>query len=197
MPNIHTSNMSKQFLGAFAGMTIAVGVYFVVNQVSDVRGLLVSTKTISTSTDVSINAKDVDDSTFRRIQSRAQTVADALKNSETTAPAETPLTNLASSRRAARQFAVELKQLAANAETYENKPNIEVTQRERLALRTERVAEVQMHQGAGPAPRDTNLPSSGLGLNLLVLITLAIAFVTSKTTWRTRCASILSELRIG
>ncbi len=183
MTNILTSNSAKQLIGAVAGMAIAAVVYVGFDQASyrSLKGLLVSTKTISPSTDVNINAKNVDDSTLRRIAARAQTVAAALQNADRTIQAETPVTAFASSRRATRQFSMQLKELASSE-------SVTIKQAEPI------------YKGTDIPPgtlQGSNLPNSGLGLNLLVLLALIAVFVSSKKTWRTRFASIISLFRLG
>ncbi len=232
MTHILTSHTAKQFMGACAGMAIAALVYLGLGQISNVsiKGLLVSTKTITTSTGSATNTKDVNDATRRRLATRAQTVATTLENESMQTQAETPMTNYASSRRAVRQFALELKELASHAKTYSNDPTVVMTEQDRLAIRAARVKgsstadaltsrsarsyssaasvasaavttqPVEMHPGAPEGPvvaHRTNLPNSGLGLNLFVLAALAVAFLTSDTTWRKRLSSMMRSLSIG
>lgn len=191
MTNILTSHTSKQLLGACAGMAIAGLLYVGIDQTSNIKGLLVSTPTINVTPEYSINAKDADEAAVRRVAMRAQTVVATLAQEQQPSQPETPITALASSRRAARQFAVQLRDLSANAKTYENDPHVTVQQRDRLAIRAARTT-ASLHPGASQ-----DLPSSGLGLNLLVLTTLAAAFVSSNTSWRRTLASMISRLRIG
>lgn len=234
MTNILTSHTGKQLLGAVAGMAIAGLLYVGIDQTSNIKGLLVSTRTITVTPESNINAKDADDATLRRIATRAQTVAATLEKESVEAQAETPLTNHASSRRTARQFTVQLQDVASNAKTYANDPNVVISEKDRLAIRAARIAglpdpavapqpttntsssavsEVSaapgivtvsdaepMHQGAQqtqPVMQATDLPNSGLGLNLLVLITLTAAFVSSNTSWRNKLASLMQGVQIG
>ncbi len=200
MTNILSSDISKQFLGAIAGMTIAVAGYFAFQQSSDIRGLLVSTKTIAPSTDIYINAKNADEGELRRIQSQVRNIATAREDAAQPTQAETPLTQLASSRRAARQFSVQLKALSADATTHENIPNTVISQRDRLAIRMENAQRLQAHPAANAVPNisaETNLPNSGFGLNALLIITLVLTSALSMTAWRHRFASILVGVRIG
>lgn len=231
MTHILTSHTAKQFIGACTGMAIAALVYIGLGQISDssIKGLLVSTKTITVSTGSAINAKDVNDATLRRLATRAQTVATTLQKESVETQAETPLTNFASSRRAVRQFAIELKELASNAKTYSNDPNVVMTEKDRLAIRAARVGGAStadalasksassraqtsptsttvtaqpdaVHPGASEpqtTTHSTNLPNSGLGLNLFVLFALAAAFLMSDTTWKKRLSSMIHGLRIG
>lgn len=237
MTNILTSHTAKQLLGACAGMAIAGLVYVGVDQASNlsIKGLLVSTSTVTTNTGTNINAKNVDPDTLRRITSRAQTVATTLENAAQPTQAETPLTNSAEERRAARFAANEREELAATAKTYSNDPNVVMSETDRLAIRAARVAGLPAPDVAPkptnyvPAPTEatevtatagtvtvidtaplhsgaevtqsvshgSNLPNSGLGLNLLVIATFLAAFAMSKTTWRRDLASMMQGLRIG
>ena len=235
MTNILTSHTAKQLLGACAGMAIAGLVYVSVDKVSDfnIKGLLVSTSTVTTNSGTNINAKKVDPDTLRRITSRAQTVATTLENAAEPSQAETPVTNFAEERRAARFAENQRKELAATAKTYSNDPNVVMSETDRLAIRAARIAglpapavapkpinyppapaagvtatagvvtvidTVPMHYGAEivqTTAHTTNLPNSGLGLNLLVIATLIAAFAMSKTTWRRDLASMMQGLRIG
>lgn len=237
MTNILTSHTAKQLLGACAGMAIAGLVYVGVDQASNlsIKGLLVSTNTVTTNTGTNINAKNVDPDTLRRITSRAQTVATTLENAAEPTQAETPVTNFADARRAARIAEDQRAALAATAKTYDNNPNIVMSEEDRLAIRAARIAglpapavapkptnyapapvevsevtavagvvtvvdTVPMHSGAEMAQttaHSTNLPNSGIGLNLLVIATLIAAFAMSKTTWRRDLASMMQGLRIG
>lgn len=237
MTNILTSHTAKQLLGACAGMAIAGLVYVGVDQASNlsIKGLLVSTDTVTTNSGTNINAKNVDPDTLRRITSRAQTVATTLENAAQPMQAETPVTNFADARRAARFAENQRKELAVNAKTYSNDPNVVMSEEDRLAIRAARIAGLPapavapkpihyapapteasevtattgvvtvidtaaMHSGAQmtqPVSHSSNLPNSGLGLNLLVVATLLVAFAMSKTTWRRDLASIIQSLRIG
>ncbi len=240
MTNIFKTHTAKQLLGAGAGMAIATLVYIGVDQVSNVniKGLLVSTETVSGTTDLNINAKNVNDATLRRIAGRAQTVATTLQHSLEPTQAETPLTNFASSRRDERIVEDQLAALAATAKTYSNDPNVVMSEEDRLAIRAARIAGLPAPDVAPkpvrevyvPRPADvtndelfiaeplqvvsaeslpshaemtkatsqnSQLPSSGLGLHLLILTTLAFAFALSKTTWRRDLASMILGLRIG
>lgn len=142
MTHILTSHTAKQFLGAIAGMAIAGVLYFGIDQASDftIKGLLVSTDTVPENANISINAKNVNDATLRRIAMRAQTVATTLENSTVPSQAETPVTNFASSRRAVRFFEAQRKELAATAKTYSNNPNVVMSEEDRLAIRAARIA---------------------------------------------------------
>lgn len=233
MTNILTSHTAKQLLGACAGMAIAGVVYLAVDHVDNftIKGLLVDTTTVQTD-GVSINAKDANDATIRRIAQRAATVAATLENSTIPTQAETPLTVSTAERLAERLAEAQREDLAATAKTYSNDPNVVMSEEDRLAIRAARVAGLPapavapkplpyapapvqaevvsqapvvvaniqaMHAGAETPPvlHSTNLPSSGLGLNLLVLVTLVSAFALSKTTWRHELASMIQGLRIG
>lgn len=234
MTNILTSHTVKQLLGACAGMAIAGLVYVAVDQADNfsIQGLLVDTTTVQTD-GVNINAKDADEATIRRIAQRAATVAATLENSQIPTQAETPLTASAAERLAERLAEAERAQLAATAKTYDNDPNVVMSEEDRLAIRAARIAGLPapdvapkpVAYAAAPVQADvmsqapvvvadmqplyagaaemaqvshgTNLPSSGLGLNLLVLVTLASAFALSKTTWRHELASMIQGLRIG
>ena len=100
MTNIFKSHTAKQLLGAGAGMAIAALVYVGVDQVStlNIKGLLVSTKTVTVTPDMNINANNVDNSTLRRIAQRAQTVATTLENEAKQTQPETPVTEFAAER---------------------------------------------------------------------------------------------------
>ena len=158
MTNTPTSHTVKQILGAGAGMLIATVVYLGFDQISDLqlKGLLVSTETISPSTEISVNSRTADEATLRRIQTRAETVTRNLEASKNPAQAETPLTNIASSRRATREFAVQLKELASTAKTYSNDPNVLMTETDRLAIRTARFA------AAGDPPTSAGTQVAGI-----------------------------------
>jgi hypothetical protein len=136
--NILKSNLGKQILGAGAGMAIAAVIYLGLNHVSDlnIKGVLVSTDTVTeNSGEVSVNSKNVDEDTLRRIQARAVTVANQLENASSSAQAQTPTTENAAARRTQRQFVTQVKQDFENAPTYINDPNVVMTEEQRNAIR--------------------------------------------------------------
>lgn len=147
------SNMAKQIAGGLAGMAVAALVYVAVDQLSytRIRGLLVSTNNVSENAgQVRTNSANMDEESIRRLEGRARAVADQLQSSaaamNSSAIAETPLSNNVAERKQQRIFAHEVSDALSTAPTYTNDPNTMLTNEQRLAIRNAR------YSAADPAP---------------------------------------------
>lgn len=170
--HILKSNTGKQVVGAVLGMGVAGLIYVMVEQASDmnIKGLLVSTDSITENAgNVATNSTNVDESTLRRLATRAQSVAQGLeqeKADEASPPqAETPITERAAQRGEQRRFESSVASAYASAPTYDVNPNNPITEEQRLAIRTARVSYVPASAAArpfytatyAPAPTDASL----------------------------------------
>lgn len=172
--NIWKSGTVRQLVGATAGMAIAGGLYVGFEQLGSMQltGMLVQPgTTVSENADqVTTAHKEVDEDTQRRLEQRAQTVADQMKQyANTVQPtpvSKAELTVHAAQRQAQRQeqlaaFAGQQAQHAA-APTYPGNTSVApVSQIERLAQRAENARKLreQTESSAraemdGPAPVD-------------------------------------------
>ncbi len=226
LPQSHTL---RQVIGAVGGMAIAAVVYTGFQALSTVqlnRAMLVDLNpTVSENAGVvSVNNKNIDDDTLKRLQSRAQQVAKQQQEAYDNPPAEpetaepaTEIEQHAQERLDARKNM--LTQLSAT--THVVAANTYVTDKQRLQMRAERALGIQQgqstvtaqfdsqaqlreavatdsvaadfvedaHAGADLAaqaevrpmpdfiapPTTTRLPNSGLGLNMIALVTLVLA----------------------
>jgi hypothetical protein len=145
------SHTVRQLAGASVGMLVAGGLYVGFEQLGSMNlaGMLVQPGvTVSENAgEVSTARKDLDEDTARRLETRAQQVADQMKQyAAMTQPkvAGTPLEQRVQQRLSDRQE--QMAQFtgqnthAAAPETYAGNPVGPVDQRERLALRAEQAA---------------------------------------------------------
>lgn len=185
------------------------------------QAMLVSPSTVSEKAgQVRVNDKNVNDATLRLIARRAQAVAAQLNPAPQTVATEAPVTGNAADRHDRRVRIAELRDLAANAQVFAPTPPEHITTVEdRLAQRTERVMGDTMHAGAAipyavaptndpaasdnvvamtqPSPdtahmRSGKLPSSGLGLNVLLLLSFTGAFLLVRPDLKRQLVAAIS-----
>lgn len=146
MTNVLQTSTGKQIVGGLLGMGAAGLLYMAVGQVSDMnlKGLLVSTDTVSeTAGSVSVNDAETNDATLRRLASRAQTVAAQLEQSQQVVSSSAPTTAMnerAEERGQNRAVASSIASALATAPTYDVNPNVVLSEKERLAIRSARFA---------------------------------------------------------
>ena len=186
------------------------------------QAMLVSPNTVSEKAgQVRVNDKNVNDATLRLIARRAQAVAAQINPAPQTVATEAPVTGNAADRHDRRVRIAELRDLAAKAQVFAPTPPEHITTVEdRLAQRTERVMGDTMHAGAAipyavaptndPAASDNvvamtqtpssdqthmrsgKLPNSGLGLNLLLLLSFVGAFLLVRPDLKRQLVAAIS-----
>lgn len=241
MGSILRSSTAKQIAGALMGMAAASAVYLGVQQMStaSLSGMLVQSGVVSENADrVRVNDKTINDAALERIARHAKEVSQQLEDSKVpVVVSSTPaLVQNAEDRGARRAFVQEAAQKLADAPVYDANPNVQMSEKDRLAIRMARVqgiaqasaassvtavkvaaaptrpvrssvfsaasstssvmhAAAPLHEGAEIAdvPHSTQLPSSGLGLNLLVLATFLAAFFGTRSPLRDRVVALVKQ----
>ena len=190
------SNGVRQIFGACAGMAVAGGLYFVMNALPGAqigKALLIGTSSnISTNADrVRVNEKSVTDGELARIADRAQQVAATMHAaaeqtaaSSSSAPTVTAVVQNAATDHADRNAWIAMRASireknaindAAASEQYAAAPSSAVM----IAQRTPAAFPTINYVAPDHERVVKHLPSSGLGLDLLLAVSFALAVFSS------------------
>lgn len=195
--NTLTTRTGKQFLGAIGGMAAATAIYLIVQQFSalNLQGALVETMPISDNPQqVRVSDKNIDDEALAVVARRARQVAAAVGQAQnSTASQPSVVAERAQYRRETRLAAANLAvRVPSSASTTVAAATLS------SAASTETVAVTEpapLHSGAPSQPTTMPtadaLPSSGLGTQALVLLTLVLAFVLAHTGLRDRVVALM------
>lgn len=172
------SPLLKQALGGIAGMAVAVLLYygFEALQLFDPRALLLN-QLPQTETDFASNRKDLDADTVNRLAERAKRVAEQIAAAQDGSSPKVIAVNPAVTERRLRR-----QEMRANTSMTSDTQPVEVTRRERVEQRMDRLDEMddELHGGAPLQP--DSLSNTGPLTNALVVIAALIAFGMSGMT---------------
>lgn len=210
--------MVRQLLGAVGGMLAAGALYVAIQQLSSVslsQALLISPTNVSQNAQrVRVNDKNVDDETLRRIAQHAQSVAAVFKGQQTD---ESP-TEVAASSASVQQLQSPLAYVSANQATQLERiqfrnalaqaerngqpapsapvPLAEASSSSASAVAFEPVpVTMPLTQETTATPEivtsKNGLPNSGLGLNILITLSLFLALALTRPDLRQRMVAVL------